>query len=37
MQDPDHSKSLFPEYFGISFDDAILEFHTQLRTQSVGS
>jgi len=37
MQEPDSAKSLFPEYFGISFDGAIQQFQTQLRTQPAGS
>jgi len=30
MQDPDGARALFPEFFGISFDAAILEFQAQV-------
>jgi hypothetical protein len=32
MQDPDRARTLFPEYFGRSFDDAVGEFQTAIRT-----
>jgi hypothetical protein len=37
MQDPDGARALFPECFGTSFDNAILEFQTQLRKAPAGS
>jgi hypothetical protein len=32
MQDPDDARGLFPEYFGISFDDAVQEFEARVRS-----
>jgi hypothetical protein len=29
MQDPDRARALFPEFFGLSFEDAIREFRTE--------
>lgn len=31
MQDPDQARAAFPEYFGISFDNAVLEFQGRMR------
>jgi hypothetical protein len=31
MQEPDQAKALFPEFFGISFNDAVREFETRVR------
>jgi hypothetical protein len=31
MQTPDRARDLFPEYFGISFDDALREFQVAMR------
>jgi hypothetical protein len=31
MQEPDQARALFPEFFGMSFDGAILEFQARLR------
>src|ERR1035437_3445154 len=31
MQDPDRARALFPEFFGISFDDAVQEFQARVR------
>jgi hypothetical protein len=33
MQEPDQARTLFPEYFGISFDAAVGEFQARVRTQ----
>jgi hypothetical protein len=30
MQDPDRARALFPEFFGLSFEDAIREFQARL-------
>jgi hypothetical protein len=31
MQDPDQARAIFPEYFGVPFDVAVLEFQSKLR------
>ena len=31
MQDPDQARAVFPELFGVSFDNAVLEFQSKLR------
>jgi hypothetical protein len=31
MQDPDRARGLFPEYFGITFDDAVREFEARVK------
>jgi hypothetical protein len=37
MQDPDQARALFPESFGLSFDDAVREFQTRVRSQPVAA
>jgi hypothetical protein len=37
MQEPDRARGLFPEIFGISFDDAIQEFQIRVREPSAVS
>jgi hypothetical protein len=32
MQDPDGARALFPEFFRTTFDDAILEFQSSVRS-----
>jgi hypothetical protein len=34
MQDPDRARAVFPEYFGISFDNALQEFQANVREQT---
>jgi hypothetical protein len=37
MQDPDQARALFPEFFGVSFDAALLEFQSRLRAPGGAS
>jgi len=37
MQDPDHARAIFPEYFSVSFDAAVLEFQSSLRAPGGNS
>ena len=37
MQDPDQARPLFPESFGLSFDDAVREFQARVRSQPVAA
>jgi hypothetical protein len=32
MQDPEQARTLFPEFFGVSFDGAVRDFQGRVRT-----